>query len=57
MAESDRRTTIDGDQITDHTVAPQEIEYEGTPGKYKMMIYNENGKFQWFHFIRGRICN
>lgn len=56
MAETDRHTSIDGDQITDHTVTPTEIQYEGTPSKFKMLIYNsDTEKFKWFHFIRGKI--
>jgi len=56
MADPDRRTTIDGDQIADHTVTPHEMEVEGTPSKFKMMIYNsDTEKFKWFHFIRGRL--
>jgi len=47
MADTDRRTTIDGDQITDHTVTKEELEtdnaasdgyvlsYQGTPDKMR----------------------
>jgi len=56
MADPDRRTTIDGDQITDHTIGVEEIDYNGTPENLKMLIYDSaTEKFKWFHFIRGRI--
>ena len=53
----DRRTAIEGDQIRDHTVTPDEIEYEGTPSNYKSLIYNEiTSKFKWMHqLINGKI--
>ena len=56
MADADRRTTIDGDQITDNTVSSEEMKTTGTPEEFKMMTYNPStGGFTWFHFIRGRI--
>jgi len=57
MSETDRRTTIDGDQIRNGTVTPVEMETEGTAGNYKSMIYNSaTEKFKWFHqLIQGKI--
>jgi len=57
MADADRRTTIDGDQIRDHTINPEEMYAEGTKGNYKSLIYNSStDKFKWMHqLIHGKI--
>ena len=56
MADTDRRTTIFGDQIKDSTITPQELKISNSPSKYMILIYNpDNEAFKWFHFIRGGI--
>jgi hypothetical protein len=55
--ETDRRTTIDGDQIRQHTINPEELYAEGTEANYKSLIYNSlTEKFKWMHqLIQGKI--
>jgi hypothetical protein len=52
MADDDRRTTIDGDQITQHTVSPEELRETGTPQVGQTPVYKENpsgtpDEFKW----------
>lgn len=48
MADPDRRTTIDGDQITDHSVTPEELDTDNTPQDEYVIEYSSAlGKMFW----------
>lgn len=54
MGDTDRRTTIDGDQITDNTISASEMKVDNSPDKFKMLMYNPiTEAFSWFYLIRG----
>lgn len=59
MAETDRRTTIFGDQIEDHTVTSQELDTLGAvddPSNWQILMWDKiNQKMKWFYSFGNRI--
>lgn len=59
MAETDRRTGIDGDQITDHTIEPSEFKTENDvkdPQNWQILMWNKAlQKMKWFYTFGNRI--
>jgi hypothetical protein len=59
MAENDRRTTIDGDQITDHTISPEEfktVDDIKTPKRWQVLLYDAiAGKMKWFYTFGNKV--
>jgi len=59
MAENDRRTGIDGDQITDHTIEPSELKTEGDiddPQNWQILMWNKSQQMmKWFYSFGNRI--
>jgi len=53
MAENDRRTTIDGDQIRQHTIRPEEfqtVDDVKTPKKWQILMFDTvSDKMKWFY--------
>lgn len=59
MTDPDRRTGIDGDQITDHTIEPSELKTVDdikTPKRWQILLYDTvAGKMKWFYQFGNRI--
>jgi len=56
MADPDRRTTIDGDQITDNTVTPSEFKTSNNPARWKALLFDElNDIMKWSYIFGNRI--
>lgn len=59
MADEDRRTGIEGDQIKDHTVRPEELQTVDdvkTPGRWQVLLYDvAQSKMRWFYTFGNRI--
>lgn len=57
--ESDRRTTIDGDQIRQHTIRPEEfqtVDEVNTPESWQILMFDKlAGKMKWFYTFGNRI--
>lgn len=56
---SDRRTTIDGDQITDNTITPDEFDTVNQvtdPNNWQLLMWDKvNQKMKWFYSFGNRI--
>jgi len=55
----DRRTGIDGDQITDHTIEPRELKTVGDindPQSWQILMWDKvNQTMKWFYTFGNRI--
>lgn len=57
MADPDRRTGIQGDQIVDHTVTASELEPIVAPLGFQMLQFDAVAdKMVWAYLIPARIC-
>ena len=56
---TDRRTTIDGEQITDHTVTPEEFDSVGSvvdPSRWQLLGWDKvSQKMKWIYTFGNRI--
>lgn len=59
MADQDRRTTIDGDQITDHTLEPSEFKTVNNvenPERWQILMWDKSNQLmKWFYLFGNRI--
>jgi len=59
MADNDRRTTIDGDQITDHSIKPRELDTVNEikdPQRWQLLMWDKvSQKMKWFYIFGNRI--
>lgn len=59
MSEQDRRTGIDGDQISDHSIEPSEfntVDSIKDPQRWQILMWDKlNQKMKWFYTFGNRI--
>lgn len=59
MADTDRHTGIEGDQIKDHTIEPSEFKTVNDvkiPKRWQLLAFDKNNnKMKWFYNFGNRI--
>lgn len=59
MSGQDRRTGIDGDQITDHSIEPREfstVDSVKDPQRWQILMWDKlSQKMKWFYTFGNRI--